>query len=100
MQENPIHEYLESGEYQVCLTITNECGSIQTCNSIVVTVGASLTYTSMVNSTSCNELCDGSLIINPDADVSEITTIVTGPDGFVFEDLYNISGLCAGIYSI
>lgn len=36
--QNPVHNYDSSGNYIVCLTATNPCGSDSTCFAIVVTV--------------------------------------------------------------
>jgi PKD repeat protein len=38
---SPVHAYLQEGTYQVCLTVTNNCGSSSVCDSIeVFTVSA------------------------------------------------------------
>lgn len=34
--QNPSHTYALAGTYQVCLTVTNSCGSNTTCNSVTV----------------------------------------------------------------
>ncbi|GJM31880.1 MAG: hypothetical protein DHS20C18_08810 [Saprospiraceae bacterium] len=43
---NPLHAYTEPGSYLVCLTVTNECGSDQSCNLITLgCAGASAAFT-------------------------------------------------------
>lgn len=32
--QNPVYQYLEYGKYQVCLTVDNECGSSEYCDTI------------------------------------------------------------------
>ncbi len=34
--ENPDHTYSEAGTYTVCLVVTNDCGSVTTCETIVI----------------------------------------------------------------
>ena len=34
--QNPFHTYMEEGTFEVCLTVTNECGSNQTCQDVEV----------------------------------------------------------------
>ncbi len=99
-EENPTHEYLENGAYNICLKITNECGESETCSSVTIVIGADITFNSTLNSPTCNASCDGVLEITPAGALEEITTIVSGPDGFVAEDEYDLSGLCAGVYTI
>lgn len=37
-EENPMHEYLESGVYEVCLEVTNDAGTDTFCQDIEITV--------------------------------------------------------------
>jgi hypothetical protein len=34
--QNPFHTYMEEGTFEVCLTVTNECGSSETCQDVEV----------------------------------------------------------------
>ncbi len=36
IEMNPIHEYADSGNYEICLTVTNNCGFQTTCNTVFV----------------------------------------------------------------
>jgi hypothetical protein len=36
--ENPIHTYAQHGNYTVCLTVSNPCGSAQHCSTVAVTL--------------------------------------------------------------
>ncbi|MFZ6050746.1 two-component regulator propeller domain-containing protein [Halocola ammonii] len=36
--ENPVHSYAESGTYQVCLTLTTDCGEFTTCLDVEVII--------------------------------------------------------------
>jgi PKD repeat protein len=40
-EQNPEHEYATAGDYEVCLTVTNEGGSNTTCETIALQVGIS-----------------------------------------------------------
>ena len=98
--ESPFHQYVEEGTYEVCLTITNDCGVNTTCSTITITIGAPLTFDSSLTSPTCNSDCSGTLEIDTDADIEEITTVITGPDGFVAENVYSLTDLCAGTYTV
>jgi PKD repeat protein/uncharacterized protein (DUF2141 family) len=37
-EENPVHSYAESGTYQVCLTLTTDCGEFTTCQEVEVII--------------------------------------------------------------
>ncbi|WP_367390592.1 PKD domain-containing protein [Lewinella sp. LCG006] len=37
-QQNPTHNYITPGTYTVCLTVTNDCGDNQVCESVTVDV--------------------------------------------------------------
>ena len=43
-EENPINEYTESGEYEVCLIATNDVGSDTLCQNVMVEVLVSVEY--------------------------------------------------------
>ena len=99
-EENPEHEYEISGDYTVCLTVTNECAQSQSCIETSVVVGASLIFSNDLIGISCNGLCDAAWEIIPEADLEDITTVVTGSDGFSFTNVYEFSGLCSGEYMV
>ncbi len=39
---NPVHTYAQDGTYNVCLTVTNGCGTTQYCKTIVVSVPSNI----------------------------------------------------------
>ncbi|MFT4535737.1 MAG: PKD repeat protein [Saprospiraceae bacterium] len=39
-EENPIHTYGSNGTYEVILTVTNQCGEVETSNSYIINVNA------------------------------------------------------------
>lgn len=39
-EQNPTHIYAAPGAYTVCLTVSNNCGSTQTCQQVIVTCSA------------------------------------------------------------
>lgn len=47
--QNPVHSYTQSGTYQVCLTVTNFCGTNTTCQNLVVTCNDPLAGFNYVN---------------------------------------------------
>lgn len=98
-EQNPEHIYTESGIYEVCLTIVNECGEDQTCHNIEVIVTGALSYSAIVVDLSCNGANDGSISITIFGGQPGYSVIWTGPDGFSADEL-NISGLSAGNYTL
>lgn len=99
-EENPDYTYTESGDYMVCLTVTNECGSEETCTEISVLVGASLLFTSEINTPLCHGDCDATLVITPEGNPDDLTTVITGPGLFMAENTYLLEDLCGGLYLI
>lgn len=103
-QQNPQHIYATSGNYSVCLTVTNNCGSDSTCQLVNVIITNLL-------SQNINE--EFAVYPNPTKDVinikvSEFSTIklydITGKVVFnannnnIFKDQINIKHLKKGIY--
>lgn len=99
-EENPTHEFGTNGTYQVCLTITNECGESQSCTVITISIGTSTNFQSALTSLTCNGQCDGTITIEPVGNQEELTVEVTGPDGFSSTGEYELTDLCAGTYEI
>lgn len=99
-EENPSHVYLENGTYEVCLTITNECGESNTCSEVTILIGEPVTFSSSVESPTCSESCDGTIEIFPDGGIDQISLSVSGPNGFFEVDEYELNDLCAGLYII
>lgn len=94
---NPVHTYIENGTYEVCLTVTNECGSNKSCETIMISVGSSLDIDINVSMVKCNGACDGSISIDVPDEVENYTIALTGENGFSSEEFSN-SDLCSGTY--
>ncbi len=94
----PVHEYAENGDYEVCLTITNECGENMTCTTVTVSAGAALEYELSTDDATCNAECDGVYDLVPVEDVENYTVTVTGPNGFE-SNAFSLSDLCNGTYN-
>ena len=60
-EEDVIHLYDTAGEYEVCLTTTNECGGTTVCQTIMAI--AALNYSTEVQDISCPNGTDGRIII-------------------------------------
>ena len=55
------YTYDTPGQYEVCLTATNECGSTTLCETIVIV--AALSYEAEIQDISCNNGTDGRIIV-------------------------------------
>ncbi len=56
------YTYQEGGDYEICLTTSNECGSSTNCETI--TIAAALSYELTIQDISCPGGSDGRIIIN------------------------------------
>lgn len=95
-EENPTID-LGEGEFEVCLTVTNECGSDKKCitvtNLSVLTVGTSSTNITCFgenNGTASVEIIGG---------IAPFTYEWTGPNGFTSSDA-SLTGLASGTYTV
>lgn len=96
-EANPIHTYAENADYEVCLTVTNECGSDKSCETVTISSGSSLDISINVEMVKCNAACDGSISIDVPGDVENYTIAITGQNGYSSEEFSN-ADLCAGTY--
>lgn len=95
---DPVHEYADNGDYEVCLTITNECGENMTCSTVTVSAGASLVYELVTENATCNGECNGIYDLIPSEGFENYTVVITGPDSYMSEE-FSLSDLCNGDYN-
>lgn len=88
--------YPTSGTYNICMTVTNECAQVTTCNPIAYINPISLTGT--ITQPICHG-DKGSIIANPQGSpiTSPVTYAWTGPNGFT-ANTNQVNGLAAGNY--
>jgi len=86
-----------TGDYEVCHTYTNECGSNTACNTYSIVI-LPLTVNQNVVNLLCNGDQSGSINLVPDGGVPAYTVSWTGPDGFTSNNM-SIDGLQAGSYT-
>ena len=99
-EANPIHEYIDDGTYEVCLTITNECGDNKTCSTVVVLSGSSLSFTEEIVNPTCFETCNGEYSITTIEETSNYSLVISGPNGYTSADQFTVSDLCPGEYTL
>jgi len=89
--------FMASGDYEVCHTLTNECGSETNCEIIsVVILPLSFDFSNVVY-ISCPGYNDGSLTVTPNGGIADYQISWTGPEGFT-SDQFTISSLIGGTY--
>ena len=95
-EENPTIE-LGEGTFEVCLTVSNECGSDKKCTVIsnlsILTVGSSST------NIICNGENNGTASVEAIGGTAPYTYSWSGPDGFTSAES-SLTGLAAGIYTV
>ena len=91
------YTYNAPGTYNICLTVTNECGSNTSCSSF--TYSATLALTSSVTAATCHDSNNGSIAINITGGNPNYTIAWTGPNGFT-SDQASISNLAPGAYTV
>lgn len=89
------HEYAAEGTYNVCLTVSNDCGDQQYCEDVVITDIAAISASADVQNVSCFEGSDGSIDLTIAGGVSPYG--VNWNTGATDED---INGLTAGTYTV
>lgn len=87
----------ETGTYEVCLTVINDCGEDTTCEDVYFV--SQLQYESSVVDLNCFEDNLGSIKVEPSGGEPGYTISWVGPNGFTATDL-EISGLAAGSYQM
>lgn len=97
--KDPTHKYDEDGNFEVCLTTTNECGSEKTCQEVSISSGTSLAYTIEFSEKICHEACTGTFSMNTQAqDQANLTLEIEGPNDFESKNVYSLNELCPGEY--
>ncbi len=99
-EPNVIHTYAAPGTYNVCLSVSNACGTTQTCQNVEVTfVGSVISVDAVISNVLCNADSTGAatLIVNGGSGVYSYNW--TGPNGASY-DTSSISGLIAGTYQV
>ncbi len=92
-EQSPSHTYAEAGYYNVCLSVTNDCGTTTECNEV-------LAYTEMrISAVISNVTCFG------DSDGQASITVVGGLEGYEYswdnaQQGSVISDLGPGVYTI
>ena len=88
------HTYSENGTYDVCLTVTNECGENTFCQSIDIDVEA-LQASGAISNVNCHGGATGAIQLTVIGGVSPYTIEWSTGD----EDVLELTGLSAGNYS-
>lgn len=87
----------ETGTYEVCLTVVNDCGEDTYCEDVYFV--SELKFETASADELCNNAGEGSITVTPSGGEPEYTISWVGPNGFTSSEL-NISGLVAGEYSM
>ncbi len=87
----------ETGTYEVCLTVVNDCGEDTHCEDVYFV--SELKFEGEQTDEVCNDAGEGSITVTPSGGEPDYTISWVGPNGFTSTDL-NISGLVAGEYSM
>jgi PKD repeat protein len=95
--ENPNVDLGETGIYNVCLTITNECGEDTNCTEVQYV--AILEVSTEVQDIDCNSANNGTLDVNINGGLPDYTIAWTGPNGFTSTEA-NLTGLEPGDYEL
>nr|MBS0036892.1 PKD domain-containing protein [Saprospiraceae bacterium] len=90
---SPQHTYLHHGTYEVCLTVTNDCGTAEFCDSVIVAY-STVNYHVNIQHVSCHGGSDGYVFV-----------AATGNAPFQFlwntgDSLNVLDGLKAGMYTL
>ena len=94
--ENPDVE-LGEGTYEICLTVTNDCGSDMTCAA--VSIGGPLQSTGTVGEILCFGEATGSINLSISGGAPSYIISWEGPDGFNSSE-EDLTGLSAGTYIV
>ena len=92
--ENPMHTFSTAGTYNVCLTVSNDCGSNTSCNNFSFSLELSADLEILHNQ--CFGDNQGQILINITGGMAPYT-IITEPD---IGDSQSLIGLPAGEYNI
>jgi PKD repeat protein len=92
---NGEHQYAESGSYEVCLTVSNDCGENTYCSSIDITVQP-LSASGSVSNIACAGEANGAIQIQVVGGITPYTIEWSTGDS----DVTELMGLSAGIYTV
>ncbi len=87
----------ETGTYEVCLTVVNDCGEDTHCEDVYFV--SELKFDASKADELCNSAGEGSITVTPSGGEPDYTISWVGPNGYTATDL-DISGLEAGEYSM
>lgn len=87
----------ETGTYEVCLTVVNDCGEDTYCEDVYYV--AALVFETAQADELCNGAGEGSISVTPSGGEPDYTIAWVGPNGYTSTD-FEISGLTAGEYSM
>ncbi len=96
-QEDFQYPLTGADSHEVCLEITNECETTQTCRSVSIVDPLTVDLSSV--NIDCNGQSTGSITLTPTGGVAPYSSDVVGPNGFS-SDQFSLSGLAAGLYVI
>ncbi len=91
---SPVHQYVREGVYEVCLTVSNECGEEQVCKEVEIVVPSDLVLLDVGDGTGTA----GTLVQVP-VMISNLDLLVSLAGSFVVdnEDIAQIQGLTPGL---
>ncbi|MBK8955770.1 MAG: T9SS type A sorting domain-containing protein [Saprospiraceae bacterium] len=94
--QNPVHDYSADGEYEVCLTTENDCGTHQLCKKILIEIASALTLVNYEQgNVSCFDGNDGYINLNVQGGVPPYTFVWS-----TSETSQNVKNLKAGQYEV
>ena len=91
---NLTYQYQNPGQYEVCLTISNECGTTVDCQTIMTT--AAISFNATVQDISCPGGTDGRIIVNVTGGTPMYTYVWSDPNITGMGS----AGLSAGDYQV
>jgi hypothetical protein len=89
--------YSASGVYNVCLTVSNDCGENETCQEY--TFSLAMSVTSVIGNVSCASGNNGKIELIVAGGLSPFTFAWAGPDGYTSDKIL-ITNLGVGVYSV
>jgi len=96
-EENPSTMFDETGTYEVCLTVTNDCGENTYCEDVYFV--SRLLFESEKQDVACYGEALGSIKITPSGGEPDYAISWVGPNGFTSTDL-EITDLTVGEYNM
>lgn len=96
-EENPNTTFDETGTYEVCLTVTNDCGEHTYCEDVYFV--SQLQFETAKEDVPCNGDASGSISVTPSGGEPGYEISWVGPNGFTSED-FDLIDLASGDYSM